>query len=120
MKNPKKKRKHNLIFSKAIKALLSFLKQCEQRELEPVRVAHAGWALLFAGCDSNNFFKKTAKYLKQTQQDDGGWSDVEETVWSASFLAKINGENDPSVIFLLLCISNSFAKKGRNLHLICV
>lgn len=103
---------YNLIFSGAIKALLNFLQQCDQRELEPVRVARAGWALLFAGCDSNNFFKKTGEYLKQLQQDDGGWSDIEETVWSASFLAKINGENDPSVISAVNWIKSERDENG--------
>ncbi len=104
---------HNLIFTKAIKALLSFIKYFDERELELVRVARTGWALLFAGCDSNNnFFKKAEKCLKQSQQDDGGWSEVEETVWSASFLAKIKGENDPSVISAVNWIKSVRHEKG--------
>ena len=101
-----------LIITQGIKALFNFSKQCDQRGIEPVRVARVGWALLFAGCGYSKFFKNISDYLKQTQQNDGGLSDIEETVWSASFLAKINGDNDPSVISAVNWIKSEHYEQG--------
>ena len=89
---------HDQIIHHAINALLSFLKTSDHHGLEPVRIARAGWALLFAGCNPNcSVFNKIEDYLIHTQKDDGGWTDPEETAWCASFLTRKRNEKSSSV-----------------------
>ena len=94
-----KKMKHlNMIVPQAISALLKFLNKSPERTIEPVRVARAGWAIIFAGCETSTpIFKDITKYLIQAQRDDGGWSDSEETAWCASFIARMHEEDDSNV-----------------------
>ncbi len=58
------------------------------RKLEPCRLARIGYALLTGGCSINSRFPGTtlASYLVSSQQGDGGWSDVEETLWCLAYL----------------------------------
>ena len=67
----------------AVNGLAYFLYSGLQQKLEPIRLARAGYALLASGCSVKGDFPgdNLASYLVETQQEDGGWADVEETLW---------------------------------------
>lgn len=74
---------------KAVRAL-SYFAYCGIREgLEPIRVARVGYALLSSGCSAQvSFFRnEISKYLLKHQLKDGGWTDIEETVWCLGYLS---------------------------------
>lgn len=73
---------------KATKALAYFLSLGIQQKLESIRLARVGYALLISGCSTNGSFPgdKLSTYLVNNQRKDGGWSDVEETVWCFAYL----------------------------------
>ncbi len=70
-------------------ALAYFIRQAMQKSLEPIRIARAGYALLLGGCSIRGIFpgNEVASYLVATQRKDGGWADVEETLWCSGYLA---------------------------------
>lgn len=58
-----------------------------QKEIELTRICRLAVLLIKSGVNPNNFlFKKIAAKCIAMQRDDGGWSDVPETMWCASFL----------------------------------
>ena len=69
--------------------LAHFLYSGLQQRLEPVRLARAGYALLASGCSVKGTFpgEGLPSYLIATQRKDGGWADVEETLWCLGYLA---------------------------------
>jgi len=69
--------------------LAHFLYSGLQQRLEPVRLAKAGYALLASGCSVKGTFpgEGLPSYLIATQRKDGGWADVEETLWCLGYLA---------------------------------
>ena len=73
---------------KASNGLAHFLYSGLQQKLEPIRLARAGYALLASGCSIKGDFPgyNLVSYLVETQQADGGWADVEETVWCLGYL----------------------------------
>ena len=73
----------------AVNGLAYFLYSGLQQKLEPSRLARAGYALLASGCSVKGDFpgNNLASYLVETQQADGGWSDVEETLWCLGYLS---------------------------------
>lgn len=78
----------------AVSALAYFTKQGIEQDLEPVRSAQAGWALLASGCSPAATFPghTLAQHLVATQQDDGGWADVEETLWCLGYLSAFGSQ----------------------------
>lgn len=69
--------------------LACFLYSGLQRRLEPGRLARAGYALLAGGCSIRGNFPgdSIVSYLVAAQQWDGGWVDVEETLWCLGYLS---------------------------------
>lgn len=77
-----------------MKRLIIFLTQAIGGNYEPIRIAHAGWTLLVAGCNPNNtLFKQVSEYLTQERFADGGWSDSDTSVFACAFLNQIDGNN---------------------------
>ena len=76
------------IIEKATMALAYFLYQGIQQKQEPIRLARAGYALLASGCSVSGNFPgdSLSAYLAGSQQKDGGWADVEETLWCLGYL----------------------------------
>lgn len=69
---------------------LAFLdQQALIQQLEPIRVSRVSYALVFAGCSRNATFPGhvVGSHLKAFQKRDGGWADVEETLWCLGYLA---------------------------------
>lgn len=80
----------------ATQPLARFVQQGVHQQLEPVRVARSGYALLSSGCSSHAPFPGTslASYLTEKQQTDGGWADVEETLWCMGYLTAFGNRYD--------------------------
>lgn len=74
---------------RAVSALAHFVHQAAQQELEPVRLARPGYAMLASGCSIRGTFPgdSLASYLIAGQRRDGGWADVEETLWCLAYLS---------------------------------
>lgn len=73
---------------RAVLRLATFIREAIDRGLDPVRVARAGHVLLLVGCSrSSEMLGITLpSYIAAAQQEDGGWSDVEETAWCIACL----------------------------------
>ena len=80
----------------AVNGLAYFLYSGLQQKLEPIRLARAGYALLVSGCSVKGDFPgdNLASYLVETQQEDGGWADVEETLWCLGYLSAFGERYD--------------------------
>ncbi len=76
------------IIKKATMGLAYFMYQGIQQKLESIRLARAGYALLTSGCSVSGNFPgdNLSSYLVDNQQKDGGWADVEETLWCLAYL----------------------------------
>lgn len=70
-------------------ALAVFIQGAIKNKLDTARIARSGYAMLEAGCSRESAFPGLvlADYLIQYQQGDGGWADVEETIWSLGYLS---------------------------------
>lgn len=73
----------------AVSGLARFLYSGLEQRLEPGRLARVGYALLKSGCSVEGSFPgdELASYLILAQHGDGGWTDIEETLWSLGYLA---------------------------------
>lgn len=73
----------------ATRGLAHFLYSGVQEKLEPIRLARAGYALLTSGCSVKGYFPghSVSAYLISSQRKDGGWADVEETLWCLGYLS---------------------------------
>ena len=73
----------------AVNGLAYFLYSGLQQKLEPIRLARTGYALLASGCSVKGDFPRynLASDLIETQREDGGWADVEETLWCLGYLS---------------------------------
>jgi len=80
----------------ATRAIAYFTHQAMQQGLESVRLARAGFALITSGCSRSGPFPghALATYLTATQQRDGGWADVEETLWCLGYLGAFGDKYD--------------------------
>jgi len=69
--------------------LARFMHSGLQQKLEPIRLARAGYALLVSGCSVKGTFPgdNLTSHLVETQQEDGGWADVEEALWCLGYLS---------------------------------
>ena len=83
----------------AITGLAHFLHEGIEQRLEPVRVARAAYALLAGGCSTRGSFpgNRVADFLVAAQQDDGGWSDVVETLWCLWYLYALGEGYDKEI-----------------------
>jgi hypothetical protein len=69
------------------------------KQLDPERVARVSLALLLAGANpSLPVIKEAAKYIAGLQRHDGGWANVEETLWATSFFNKLNNTSYDHVV----------------------
>jgi len=77
------------LMEKATIALANFIFSGLQQNLEPIRLARPAYTLLSTGCSIKGSFpwENLAQYFVNTQHRDGGWNDVEETLWSLGYLA---------------------------------
>jgi len=77
------------LIENAASGLAHFLYSGLQQRLEPIRLARAGYALLASGCSIKGTFPGDSlpSYLIAAQRKDGGWADVEETLWCLGYLA---------------------------------
>lgn len=76
-----------LIIQQSIIALSQTSRDFLQKEIELTRICRLALLLKESGVNPNNvLFKKIAEKCLKMQEDDGGWSDVPETMWCASFL----------------------------------
>jgi len=82
-----------------VNALCYFLRQAILQEQETTRIARVGYALLLAGCSTRGTFpsSEVASFILSTQQEDGGWSDVEETLWCLGYLSAFGERYDTEV-----------------------
>lgn len=88
----------------AMSGLAHFIYLGLQQRLEPSRIARVGYALLASGCSTAATLpgQVVSSYLISTQQSDGGWTDVEETIWSMGYLAAFTHRYEAGLV------------KGRN------
>jgi len=64
------------------------IKDFLQKDIELTRICRLALLLRESGVNPNTIlFKKIAEKCIKMQKDDGGWSDVPETMWCASFLS---------------------------------
>ena len=88
MKRIQRKEALRSTIENAIIALSRFVYVGIQTNLEPIRVARASYALQFSGCSLTTGFpwRDVSQYLITNQHEDGGWNDVEETLWCIAYL----------------------------------
>lgn len=76
-----------LTIQQGIIALSQTIKDFLQKDIELTRICRLALLLKESGVNPNTtLFKKIAEKCIKMQKDDGGWSDVPETMWCASFL----------------------------------
>ncbi len=79
----------------AVSSLIGILESCLQQNNEPQRIARVETCLLLNGGNRNNHvILKSKNRILLTQQDDGGWIDTEETIWSLSVLEHLGHDNE--------------------------
>lgn len=72
---------------RSVITLTQIIKDFLQKEIELTRICRLAVLLKESGVNPNTIlFKKIAKRCLEMQNNDGGWSDVPETMWCASLL----------------------------------
>ena len=81
-----------LTLHRGITSLLQTTNNFLQKDIELTRLCRLA-VLLINSCVNPNasLFKKIAEKCIYTQRNDGGWADVPETMWCASFLNSLDG-----------------------------
>jgi len=80
----------NLLSNKTAPSLTKQLESGLDKNLESIRIARIGTCLLLTGSARNNrVIVKSANSILGVQQNDGGWIDTEETIWSLAFLERL-------------------------------
>jgi squalene cyclase len=84
---------------KAVFGLTHFLHDGLHEQVETTRTARVAYALICCGCSVkvSFFIKDVANYILSTQKSDGGWADVEETLWSLGYLAAFGEKYDTEI-----------------------
>lgn len=85
---------------RAIVGLATFLDAGMRSQLEPCRLARAGYALLQSGCSAKEGTfpgSELAYYVIKMQQDDGGWTNTEETLWCLAYLSSFAGRYETQI-----------------------
>ena len=78
--------------------LVRVLRKLLGSNLETLKIARIGTCLLFTGGGQKNSITFQCKNsICNTQQEDGGWADVEESIWSLVFLKHLNHDNFESI-----------------------
>jgi len=68
------------------------LKSILDKKLDIKRASRTGTILIQAGASPKGIlFERLTDYIVENQQTDGGWCDVEETIWSLAYLKKVGG-----------------------------
>jgi len=83
-----------------ISALARFLYSGIQQRIETIRIARVAYALKISGCSLSTplFNESVTTYLLNTRRKDGGWSDIEETLWSLGYLAAFGERYDKEIV----------------------
>ena len=83
------KENYKINVEKAIDGLASFIYQGLIQGLEPIRLARTGCVLLSSGCSRHGTIPGDvlAKYIVSVQGADGGWTEVEETLWCLKYIS---------------------------------
>jgi len=88
----------NRLSKQTVSALINALKIFLEDKLEPLRLARIGTCLVLTGGNHNNpIIVQCKNSICNTQQEDGGWADVEESIWSLVFLKHLNHDNFESI-----------------------
>lgn len=84
---------------KAIGSIASCLYNGVERQMEPIRLARMGCSLISSGCSikGNIPGDYLGSYLAGNQRNDGGWADVEETLWCIGYLRSFGSRYCDSV-----------------------
>ena len=84
------------VVERASNGLAHFLYASLQQKLEPIRLARVGYSMMTSGCSVSGNFPgdSLAAYLAGSQQKDGGWADVEETLWCLGYLSAFGERYD--------------------------
>lgn len=83
------------LFNCSIGILTEFIKQAIAKELEIVRVARTGYAIVNTSAIHHfGTIEETITYAIRTQKKDGGWIDPEETAWAAGLISQVKGGDD--------------------------
>ena len=81
------------VVQKSIPELFDTVNQFISKEIELKRITRVASLLIKNGVDLNNsIFGKLRNNCKELQKDDGGWTDVDETIWVLSFLNHFDNE----------------------------
>ncbi|MDO9529318.1 MAG: prenyltransferase/squalene oxidase repeat-containing protein [Syntrophales bacterium] len=101
--------------------LSRFIGSALKGEKEVKRIALCALSLVYAGVHpKGDLFSMAARYIADRQQEDGGWSDVEETVLSVKTISLLGrGKYDPSVErgkIWLRCQQNPDGGWGRSIR----
>lgn len=79
------------VVQKSIPKLFDTVNQFISKEIELKRIARLASLLIKNGVNlNNNIFTALQSNCNKLQKDDGGWTDVEETIWVLSFLRNFN------------------------------
>lgn len=101
------------LLHKAVPSLIRSLESLLDKNNEPLRIARVGTCLLLSGGDRNNhIILKSESRLFITQQEDGGWIDTEETIWSLAFLKQLGHGNEEYFHRGLIWLHNQRHGKG--------
>lgn len=75
--------------NRAVGGLASFLWHALGSKVEAIRLGRAGYVLLVSGCSIRASFPDgiLGSYFIAAQRQDGGWGDVEESLWCLGYLA---------------------------------
>ncbi len=93
MENQHIHKTNQVAIQKGLAALFLVLRQYLEKQIELERIVGVAVLLIRSGVNQNNStFQEIAKRCLAEQKDDGGWTDVEETVWVLSFLKNFNQE----------------------------
>lgn len=75
------------LIQKGLTALFLILRQYLDKRIEIARIVRVAVLLIASGASKkNSIFQEIAKLCSILQKDDGGWIDVEDSMWSVAFL----------------------------------
>src|SRR5665648_418255 len=90
--------KTDSFLAKASMALTAFVMDSLLKNVEPIRLARAASSLIMCGTSpSSQFFAQAIAKLKSCRQDDGAWSDPEESAWAVRMMSSVIGLSDPVI-----------------------
>ena len=79
------------LIQKSLTALFLILRQYLNKHLEIARIAKVGVLLIHSGASPKNpFFQEIANFCSKMQKEDGGWIDVEDSMWALAYLKQLD------------------------------